>query len=88
MQCERGTSSYIIDREGLTNRGTLNVVDMAEVTSQLVPESTKWFRKYYSEQPYDFPHQDVLGVNPVPWDARSTRSDFQNYLLQQRYFNK
>lgn len=88
MQCERGVSALIIDQEGLTNRGTLNVVDMVDVSNQLIPADTKWFRTYYSEKPYDFPHQHVLGANSVSWDPRSTRGDLQNYLLKQRYFNK
>lgn len=88
MQCERGTSLLTIDQDALTNRGTLNIVDMIETGNRLIPSDTKWFRKYYSEKPYDFPHQEVLGVNSVSWDARSTRSDLQNFLLQKRYFNK
>lgn len=76
------------DQATLTNRGTLNVVDMVETGSRLIPADTKWFRKYYSEQPYDFPQQEVLGINSVSWDPRSTRSDLQNFLLKERYFNR
>lgn len=85
---EIGTSLLTVDQDALTNRGTLNIVDMIETGNKLIPADTKWFRKYYSEKPYDFPHQEVLGVNSVSWDPRSTRSDLQNMLLAKRYFNK
>jgi hypothetical protein len=80
--------SEMVDQDALTNRGTLNIVDMVDTLNKLIPADTKWFRKYYSEKPYDFPHQEVLGVNSVSWDPRSTRSDLQNMLVQKRYFNK
>jgi hypothetical protein len=85
---EISTSGFQTDPGALINRGALNVLAMAETTSALVPQTTKWWRKYYSEKPYDFPHQEVLGVNSVQWDPRSTRADLQNYLLKERYFNK
>lgn len=88
MQCERGTSAFSVDQESLVRRGELNLAAMVETQNQLIPADTKWFRKYYSEQPYEFPHQEVLGVNVVSWDPRSTRSDLQNFLLKERYFNR
>ena len=85
---EVSTGPWTTDPNSLIHRGDLNVLSMVETESALIPQSTKWWRKYYSEKPYDFPHQEVLGVNSIPFDPRSTRADLQNFLLKERYFNK
>lgn len=83
------TSSIMVDRNALTNRGTLNVVDMVETDDNLRPMDTYWFKKGYTEKPYDFPYQVVLGKNSV-WtmDPIDTRASLQNLLLMKRHFNK
>jgi hypothetical protein len=89
MVCDIGVSNIVIDENSLTHRGRLNVLSMVEVDDMLRPRDTKWFRKFYSEKPYDFPYQEVLGQNAV-WtkDPMSTRATLQNVLLKERYFNK
>lgn len=87
--CDIGTSDFTTDRNSLTNRGALNVLDMVEVDDNLRSRSTYWFKKGYSERPYDFPNQNVLGYNAfVKTDPRNTRSDLQNVLLIKRHFDK
>lgn len=58
-------------------------------SENLRPVDTKMFRKYYTENQFDFPSLHVNGRNPV-WvqDPRSSRSDVQNQLLIQRHFDK
>ncbi len=83
------TSRLLIDRNSLTNRGTLNVLDMVETDDLLRPRDTTWFKKGYSEKPYDFPYQEVLGKNAVWYnDPIDTRAALQNLLLVKRHFNK
>lgn len=55
----------------------------------LRPVDTKMFRKYYTEEPFDFPSLYVKSVNPV-WvtDPKSTRAIIQNQLLLQRHYDK
>jgi len=55
----------------------------------LRPSDTKMFRKYYTEEPFDFPSLYVKSVNPV-WvtDPKSSRALVQNQLLLQRHFDK
>jgi len=55
----------------------------------LRPRDTLFFKKQWAENPYDFPNLHINAPLFVfTGDSRSTRSDVQNILLKQRYFNK
>lgn len=61
----------------------------ATVEDLLRPQTTTGYKKGPSMQPYDFPNMYVnvpLAVMDV--DPSSTRSEIQNRLFKQRYFDK
>lgn len=61
----------------------------ATVEDLLRPQTTSGYKKGYSMKPYEFPNLYInapLVVMDV--DPKSTRTDIQNMLFAQRYFDK
>ncbi len=61
----------------------------ATVEDLLRPQTTFGYKKGYSMRPYDFPNLYVNApIVVMDVDPKSTRSDIQNMLFNQRYFDK
>ena len=63
---------------------------LIEQDDALRPQSTKLFKKYAAQKPYDFPRQNVeckLPNRVWTMNPGSTRAEMQNGMFKQRYCN-
>tara|TARA_R110002074_G_scaffold41536_1_gene109974 strand:- start:226 stop:612 length:387 start_codon:yes stop_codon:yes gene_type:complete len=78
-----GTAPY------MAGKGAPN--SLIDVEDELRPQSTSEFNRYYAQNQYDFPYQNVsckLPQRVMNWEPQSTRSEIQNGLFLQRYCKK